>query len=302
MPKSNLSRRRFLGAAATAALALPARAADAPKKKLVMLAGRPSHGPMEHEFNAGVLLLKKCLADVPGLEVVHYKNGWPDSEKAFAGASGIFLFADGGGGHPFLQGDHLRVIGDFMGRGVGLMCVHFAVEVPKDKGSKEFQQWIGGHYEHGYSCNPMWTPEFKDLPKHEITRGVKPFKVRDEWYFNMRFRPERKGITSILSAKPSDAVRDGPYVYPRGPYKHIQEAKGRSETMMWAVERPDGGRGVGFTGGHFHKNWLDDNFRKVVLNAAVWICKVEVPKDGVGSRVREEEIKENLDPKPKRRR
>jgi hypothetical protein len=60
--------------------------------------------------------------------------------------------------------------------------------------------------------------------------------------------------------------------------------------------------GVGFTGGHFHKNWLDDNFRKVVLNAAVWICKAEVPKDGVGSRVAEEEIKENLDPKPKRKR
>ena len=74
--------------------------------------------------------------------------------------------------------------------------------------------------------------------------------------------------------------RDGPYVYPKGPYAHIQEAKGQPEAMMWAVERPDGGRGVGFTGGHFHKNWLDDNFRKVVLNAAVWICKVEVPGRG----------------------
>ena len=82
-----------------------------------------------------------------------------------------------------------------------------------------------------------------------------------------------KGVTPILSAKPSDEVRDGPYVYPKGPYKHIQEAKGRSETMMWAVERPDGGRGVGFTGGHFHRNWPNDNFRKVVLNALVWICK-----------------------------
>ena len=51
---------------------------------------------------------------------------------------------------------------------------------------------------------------------------------------------------------------------------------------MWAVERPDGGRGVGFTGGHFHRNWRDDNFRKVVLNALLWICKVEVPKKHYG--------------------
>jgi hypothetical protein len=265
-----------------------------------MLAGKPSHGPMEHEFNAGVLLLAKCLADVPGLEVVHYKGGWPDSEKAFEGASGIFLYADGGNGHPFIQGDHLSIIGDYMRRGVGLMCAHFAVEVPKDKAGKEFQEWIGGYYEDKWSCNPMWAPRFQEFPKHPITRGITPFTIRDEWYFNMRFRPDMKGVTPILLAKPSDAVRDGPYVYPKGPYKHIQEAKGRPETMMWAVERPDGGRGIGFTGGHFHKNWLDDNFRKVVLNAAVWICKADVPAEGIPSRVSEAEIKENLDPKGKR--
>jgi type 1 glutamine amidotransferase len=299
----NLSRRAFLGASAATvgALAVPSVRA-APNKKLVMLAGKPSHGALEHEFNAGVLLLKKCLSKVPGLEVAHYTNGWPDSEKAFEGASGIFCYADGGGGHPLIQKDRLAIIGDYMGRGVGLMCAHYGVEVPKDRGSKEFQDWIGGYYEHMWSCNPMWTPEFKEFPTHPITRGVQPFAVRDEWYFNVRFRPELKGITPILSAKPSDTVRDGPYVYPRGPYPHIQEAKGKAEAMMWAVERGDGGRGVGFTGGHFHKNWLDDNFRKVVLNAIVWICQLDVPKDGVASTVTEEEIKENLDPKgPKKK-
>jgi hypothetical protein len=302
MPSDSLTRRSFLGAAAAGTLAAATAPAAAPNKKLVMLAGRPSHGPMEHEFNAGTLLLQKCLAGVAGLEVAHYTGGWPDSEKAFEGADGIFLYADGGGGHPFVQGDHLRVIGDFLGRGVGLMCAHYAVEVPKDKGGKEFLEWIGGYYEHLWSCNPMWTPEFKEFPDHPITRGVRPFAVRDEWYFNMRFRPEMKGITSVLSAKPSDAVRDGPYVYPRGPYEHIQKEKGRAETMMWAVERGDTGRGVGFTGGHFHKNWRDDNFRKVVLNALLWICKMDVPRDGVASTVTDAEIAENLDPKgPKKK-
>jgi hypothetical protein len=298
-----MTRRTFLGASAAAvgALAASPAPAAAPARKLVLLAGNPSHGPLEHEFNAGTLLLKKCLAAVPGLEVEHYRGGWPDSEKAFEGAAGIFLYADGGGGHPFIQGDHLRVIGDFMGRGVGLMCAHFAVEVPRDKGGKEFQDWIGGYYEHQWSCNPMWTPEFKDLPEHAITRGVRPFSIRDEWYFNMRFRPDKKGVTPILSAAPSDAVRDGPYVYPRGPYEHIQKAKGQVEAMMWAVERGDGGRGVGFTGGHFHRNWKDDNFRKVVLNAALWICKMDVPKEGVASTVTEADMEENLDPKGPRK-
>src|ERR1700722_16498598 len=125
----------------------------------------------------------------------------------------------------------------------------------------------------------------------------------------MRFNENEKSITPILSSKPSDAVRDGPYVYPKGPYKHIQGAKGRAETMMWSYERlisgdmgdqPRLGRGVGFTGGHVHRNWLEPNFRKVVLNALLWISRVEVPAEGVASEVTEEEIRANLDPKGKK--
>ena len=159
--------------------------------------------------------------------------------------------------------------------------------------------WIGGYYEDRWSCNPIWKPRFDQFPDHPVARGVKPFSVQDEWYFNMRFRPDMKGVTPILAAKPSDAVRGGPYVYPRGPYPHIQEAKGRTEAMMWAVERPDGGRGVGFTGGHFHRNWGDSNFRKVVLNALVWIAHAEVPAGGVESTVTEADLAANLDPKKK---
>ena len=66
-------------------------------------------------------------------------------------------------------------------------------------------------------------------------------------------------------------------------------------------ERADGGRGVGFTGGHYHKNWQNDSFRKVVLNACLWICKMEVPTEGVASTVSDAEIKENLDPKVRRK-
>jgi hypothetical protein len=69
---------------------------------------------------------------------------------------------------------------------------------------------------------------------------------------------------------------------------------------MWCVEREDGGRGVGFTGGHFHVNWKNDEFRKVALNGLLWAAKVEVPKEGVASSVSEQEVMENLDPKGKK--
>ena len=31
---------------------------------------------------------------------------------------------------------------------------------------------------------------------------------------------------------------------------------------MWTIERPDGGRGFGLTGGHTHANWANDDFRR----------------------------------------
>lgn len=59
-----LSRRDFLAtSAATVSLSVgsstPLATGADKKKKLVMIAGTPSHGPGDHEFNAGVRLLEK---------------------------------------------------------------------------------------------------------------------------------------------------------------------------------------------------------------------------------------------------
>lgn len=298
-------RRLLLAVLALAACTLPA--AD---RKLVLVAGPSSHPPLMHEFRAGLLLLQKRLEKVPGLQTVLVSNGWPtkmvegqavDDNDVFEGADAVFIYSDGGGNHPALRGNRLDVLRGLMKKGAGLGFAHYAVEVPADKAGTEWKEWIGGFYEDRHSVNPMWDADYKSLPEHPIARGVKPFKTHDEWYFNIRFRENKAGVKDILVATPSDAVRDGPYVQPRGPYPHIQAAKGRPETMMWAVERPDGGRGFGFTGGHYHRNWQNDEQRRLILNALVWLAKLEVPAGGIDSApVSDEEIMQNLDPKPGR--
>ena len=281
-----------------AGLVFPA-GADEPKK-LLLMAGTPSHPPGQHEFNAGVLLLAQCLKSVENLDVAVQLNGWPEDNSKFTGVNGILLYMDGGARHPAVQPGRLEFLGKLMDQGVGLMCAHYGVEVPAENGGAEFKRWIGGYYETAFSCNPMWDADYKNLPDHPIAKGVAAFKIHDEWYMNMRFRDDMSRVAELLVATPSDDVRDGPYVYPKGPYEHIQAEKGEPETMMWAVERPDGGRGVGFTGGHFHQNWGDDNFRKAVLNALVWITGMEVPDGGVQSTVTEADLAKNLDPKGKK--
>jgi hypothetical protein len=288
-------------------LAVSAGAVAAEPKRLVFIAGRPSHPPLMHEFRAGSLLLEKCLQGVPGVVMDRHDQGWVKDEAVLEKADAVVIYADGGGGHPALQGNHLETLKKLAARGCGIGFMHYGVEVPADRGGPAFKDFVGGYYEHQFSCNPIWEPEFRSFPVHPVTRGVQPFQIRDEWYFNMRFVDgftadavaERDGVkfTPLLVAKPSDQVRNGPYVYPAGPYKHIQEAAGRSEAMMWAVERKEGGRGFGFTGGHFHRNWGNADFRRTILNALVWVAGAEVPAGGVDSRVSEDDLKENLDPK-----
>jgi type 1 glutamine amidotransferase len=271
----------------------------AAEKKIVLIAGPVSHGPGEHEHRAGCLLLKSCLDKLPGIQSTVYSNGWPqDAESAFKGADTILIFSDGGGGHPFLAGDRLQMLDTLMKKGVGMVAIHYAVEPTKEKGQKEFLDWIGGCFEIHRSVNPHWTAEFKELPKHPITQGVNPFKVQDEWYFYMRFRDGMQGVTPILSAvAPELTMRryDGPHE--GNPEVRASVARGEPQHMAWAAERPDGGRGFGFTGAHFHRNWGNDDFRKIVLNAILWTAKADVPAGGVPSTITAEDLRKNLDKK-----
>jgi hypothetical protein len=82
--------------------------------------------------------------------------------------------------------------------------------------------------------------------------------------------------------------------------KAAAEFPGRPEILAWAVERPDGGRGFGFTGGHNHMNWGDAYFRTLALNALVWTAKGEVPAEGVQATLDPAELSKNLDPKVKK--
>lgn len=271
---------------------------NAAEKNILLIAGTPSHGPGQHEHNAGVLLLQKCLAGVPGLTTRVALNGWPKDSVAFNNVDAVILFCDGGPRHVALTDDHLGILSKVMGKGVGLGLLHYAVEPTKENGQTEFLGWIGGCFEIHWSVNPHWDANFKQIPKHPVTRGVQPFTIRDEWYFNMRFVDGMKGVTPLLVATPDASTMTRPDDPHAGnPAARAAVARGEAQTVAWAYERPNGGRGFGFTGAHFHANWGNDNFRKLALNAVLWLAKMEVPAKGVASTVTPDDLLANLDPK-----
>ncbi len=251
----------------------------APAAKIVLVAGRPSHGAGEHEFNAGTLLLAKCLRQNPGVDPVAVKGGWPADESVFDGARSIVLYMDGGEGHPLLADGHLETLGKLMKAGVGLACLHYALEVPGDHGGMQLLDWIGGFYRRPYSQNPVNDAELtQTAPAHPISRGWDGYRATDEWYYRIMFRKDDKRLTPILTAMlPKDAPKQ--------------------ETVAWAVEREDGGRGFGFTGGHYHHNWGLEDQRRMVVNAILWTAKVDIPPAGAKCDLSPEDLQANLDAK-----
>jgi acetyl esterase/lipase len=269
-------------------------------KKVVFVAGRPSHAWGDHEHNAGCRLLAKCLTETKAVKIVPavYTNGWPNDPTAFDNADAVVFYCDGGSGHFVMP--HLDAFDAVMKKGVGLVCLHYAVEIPKGKPGDRFLDWIGGYFEAYWSVNPHWTADFAKLPEHPIANGVKPFKINDEWYYHMRFRPDMKNVTPILTAVPPDQTRERDFGGSHGGNAAVIARRGQPEHVGWACDRDDGGRGFGFTGGHKHFNWGDDDFRKTVLNAIVWTAKADVPSHGVNStKPTQEQLEAGLDkPKP----
>jgi hypothetical protein len=279
--------------------AAPPQDSKPAKKKLFLIAGKKSHQYGEHAFRAGCILLKKRLDAAMGsqLETSVILDGWPAADPTVLDdADAICIYADGGTSHPVLK--HVEQLDRLAKKGVGIGMMHYGVEIAKGPAGDKFLDWIGGYFEAHWSVNPTWRLRNAELAvNHPVTRGVKSYQTRDEWYYHMRFRNRMEGVTAILSDLPPDETLSRP----DGPHSGnpaVREAvkRGEKQALAWVRERPDGGRGFGFTGGHFHWTWADDNNRKLVLNALVWLTKLDVPPDGVPSeRPTIEELKLNQD-------
>jgi hypothetical protein len=275
-------------------------AAPSETRKIIFIAGGPSHGFMAHDYLAGSKLLADRINAVPGFSATVYYDEWPPSEK-LDGASAIILYADGADAHPALP--HKRELVDLSRKGVGIGMIHFAVEVPKEKAGAEWMRMIGGYFETDYSVNPFWHAQFGSFPVHPVANGLKPFQLTDEWYYHMRFRDRLQGVQPVLSAVPPDETRlgkDGPYT--GNPDVRAAVGKNKPEHVFWVSETHNdatspASRGFGCTGGHSHQSWAQDQFRKLVLNTIVWIAHGEVPRGGIESRRPDvDELLSNRDP------
>jgi len=268
------------------------RAAD-PPRKIALIAGKKSHGPDgngQHDYNWSARLLKHAIEHSNIKERVTVEihlNGWPADDKSLDDAATIMVISDGRDGDKFSEALHLespqRVarVQKLMDNGAGLVLLHFSTFAP-DQYAKQCFDWTGGYFDWEENGQRKWYSNIATLdnadvelaaPDHPIARGVKPFKLHEEFYYNIRFDPADKALTPILKAPALPNARAD-----------------NGDVVAWCRERAvHNGRGFATTCGHYYDNWKNDDFRKLILNALAWTAHADVPAEGVTSRYPERE-------------
>ena len=268
------------------------------KKNVLMIAGNPSHGYGSHEHYAGLKVLETALKGSSNDLDVEVVRGWPKNEAMVDKADTIVIYCDGGKRHLAIP--HLDKLRSRLSQGCGLVCIHYAVEMVPGEPGDAWVDLLGGHFEINWSVNPHWIGDFKTLPQHPITQGVKPFATNDEWYFHMRFKDSDKVFPILSAVAPPETMRRKDGAHSGNPAVRKSVAAGDPQTVAWAYERPDGGRSFGFTGGHYHWNWGHDDVRRLVTNAIRWTSGDEVDVNGstLAGAVEIEDLLENQDYDP----
>lgn len=265
-------------------------AAHAATKSVLLVAGPKSHGPGVHEHPAGCELLAAHLNSA-GLGITATVSaGWPLDPAQVAQADALVIYSDGEGRHA--AKGHLAALMQRHAAGKGLVVLHYALEPADAEMATFFDHSIGGRFDPAWSVNPVWLMKEPQIAAHPVGNGVHPFEMTEEFYYHIRLRED---VVHLLKALPpaeslgADGPRSG------NPAVRAALAAGQPQTLAWAVENPNGSRGFGFTGGHFHHHWAHESFRKLVLNGIIWTAHLDVPASGVVSQVADTPIHPTID-------
>jgi type 1 glutamine amidotransferase len=246
--------------------------AEPPKKLLLLGQGPDGHPAQTHEYMAGLRILAKCLKPVAGLEVtiIRADGAWKEGQELLQKADGVVLFLSEGALWIGKDPQRLQAFQKLAARAGGLTGLHWAIGTREAGPIADYLKLLGGC--HGGPDRKYKVVEEKVEvadPRHQITTGILPFQVQDEFYYRLKF------------VKPADSIR---------PLLRVS-VDGQKETVAWSWQRPDGGRSFGFSGLHFHNNWRLLEYRRLVAQGVLWTLKMPIPKKGLAVEISDADLK-----------
>lgn len=246
-------------------------AAETPATRIAIVIGPSTHPPGTHEVAAGGRLLAHCLNHQKSTKPVRADvlDSWP-GKSALDDVATIVFLGDLFPPECMKNPDQIKAdLAGLMDRGCGMVCLHFATGLRKQHMSEDedhpLLRWTGGCF-YGGVAKVLTATLAPTKVDHPVLRGWKAFTFHDEPYWNNYFGKNgpAANVTPLVTSM----------VPPEKPTKQI---------VGWAVERPDGGRGVGLVVPHFFHSWKIDDLRILALNAICWTAKLDIPREGIQS-------------------
>ncbi|MEQ8209462.1 MAG: ThuA domain-containing protein [Lacipirellulaceae bacterium] len=227
-------------------------------KYILLISTKLDHPWATHMYRQGCNLLAACLNNTPGVKaIVSPEDDWPKDPAALKGVDAIVFYSRPAGDlllHPRRRNQAMKLLKS----GVGLTAIHWATGTTDDQYGPEYMNLLGGWFSFahaGLKVDKRLLQQAK--ADHPVCKGWKPYKLRDEFYLNLKFSEQAQPILQV-------------------------NVDGVEQTVAWCLERPNskGGRSFGTTLGHFHDNFTIDEFRRAIVNGILWTAHVELPKTG----------------------
>jgi hypothetical protein len=266
-------RKLVISVALLLAVSATTSADDGPAKRLLMLSQGPDGHPAgTHEYIAGQRVLARCLSQVPGLEISHARadGDWPEGPELLAKANGVVVFVSEGA--KWLNADPKRraAFADLAKRRGGLAVIHWGMGTKDAANIDPFVSLFG-------ACHGGPDRKYKFLETnvrvaakdHPTTAGVADFKIKEEFYYELKRQPDAQDFTPLLAA----------------------EIDGGEHMVSWAWSRPDGGRSFGYTGCHYHENWSRPEYQRFLSQGVLWTLDITPPTEGFPAAVAEDDLK-----------
>ena len=266
-------RQLVIGAASLLVATESSFANDGPAKRLLLLSQGPDGHPAgTHEYVAGQRVLAKCLSQVPGLEISHARadSDWPEGPELLTKADGVVVFVSEGA--KWLNADPKRraAFAELAKRGGGLAVIHWGMGSKDAANIEPFVSLFG-------ACHGGPDRKYKFLETqvsiaakdHPITAGIDDFKIKEEFYYELKRLPDARDYTPLLLA----------------------EIDGGQHMVAWAWMRPDGGRSFGYTGCHYHENWSRPEYQRFLAQGVLWTLNLKTPREGFPAPVTQEDLK-----------
>src|SRR5260221_9678429 len=183
-----MSIRLFAGLVAALGFAVPLMA-ETPNKLLLVGQGPDGHPPQTHEYVAGLRILKKCLDPVAGLDIVSVRadEPWKEGPELIERADSVVLFLCEGA--KWAQADPKRseALNRLAKRGGGVVGLHWGMGTKDTANIAGFLNLVGGCHGGPDRKDAVVETDVQPNAKHEIAAGIAPFKIRDEFYYRLKF-------------------------------------------------------------------------------------------------------------------